>query len=96
MWIWLEAARQLAVSSDSSGDEMATISAYSVLEVLIKKGSKQPVQQSDGAAGYDLSAAANVQLRPGRVMPVPLNLRIAVPTGYYLQLASGVGWPVKD
>ena len=84
-------ARQLAASSDSSGDEMATISGNSVLEVLIKKGSKQPVQQSDGAAGYDLSAAANVQLGPGRVTPVPLNLRIAIPARYYLQLASRSG-----
>ena len=31
-----------------AGDEMVTISGNSVLEVLIKKGSKQPVQQSDG------------------------------------------------
>ena len=70
---------------------MATMSANRVLEVLIKKGSKQPVQQSDGAAGYDLSAAANVQLGPGRVTPVPLNLRIAIPARYYLQLASRSG-----
>ena len=61
----LETARQLADSSDSSGDELATLSTNSVLEVLIQQGSKQPASQTAGAAGYDLSAAANVQLEPG-------------------------------
>ena len=32
-----------------------------------------------------------MQLEPGRVTPVPLNLRIAVPAGYYMQLASRSG-----
>ena len=42
-------------------------------------------------AGADLSAAANVKLEPGRVTPVPLNLRIAVPAGHYMQLALQSG-----
>ena len=87
----LDAARQLAESSDSSEDEMATLLTNSVLEVLIQRKSKQPVSQTAGAAGYDLRAAANVQLEPGRVTPVPLNLRMAIPAGYYMQLASRSG-----
>ena len=87
----LETARQLADSSDSSGDEMAAISTNSILEFLIQRGSKRPVSQTTGAAGYDLSAAANIQLELGRVTLVPLNLRIAVPVGNYMQLASRSG-----
>ena len=87
----METARQLADSSDSSRDEMAALSTNSMLEVLIQRGSKQPVSQTTGAAGYDLSAAANIQLELGRVTPVPLNLRIEVPLGHYMQLASESG-----
>ena len=87
----METARQLADSSDSSGDEMAAISTNSILEFLIQRGSNRPVSQTTGAAGYDLSAAANIQLELGRVTLVPLNLRIAVPVGNYMQLASRSG-----
>ena len=102
---WIEAAKKLAASAaDSSEEEVAVVrtnqEALVVLErtvhpeaiaVIIRSGSKRPVQQTEGSAGYDLSAATNVELEPGKVTPVPLNLRLAIPAGYYLQLASRSG-----
>ena len=100
----LEAARKLAASADSSEEEVAVVrtnqEALEVLSqtinseaitVIIRTGSKRPVQQTDGAAGYDLCAVTNVELPPGQVTPVPLNLRLAIPAGYYMQLASRSG-----
>ena len=79
----LSHSTHLPAASQEEEEEEQRLSA---VEVLFQTGSKQLVQQTAGAAGYDLSATINATCT-GQVTPVPLNLKLAIPAGYYLQLA---------
>ena len=66
------------------------------IPVLITKKSNTPVKTTSGAAAYDLRATRNIELLPGSITKVDLNLQIAIPKGFYLQLASRSGLVLKN
>jgi dUTP pyrophosphatase len=54
-----------------------------------------PRYESDGAAGFDLAAAADVTIAPGAVMLVPTGLVIEVPAGMFLGIFARSSTPLK-
>jgi len=50
-----------------------------------------PTKGSDDAAGYDLYAAQDVEIREGRVGVIPLGIKTAIPKGYYGRIADRSG-----
>jgi dUTP pyrophosphatase len=67
----------------------------SVVEVEVLKGSTVPRKGSDGAAAYDLYSAQSYTLSPRTITAVDLNLQVAIPSGYYMQLGSRSGLCLK-
>ena len=57
-----------------------------------------PVYATSGSAGMDVYAAiaTDVQLAPGKVVLVPTNLAIALPSGYECQVRSRSGLAAKN
>ena len=62
-----------------------------MLPVMIQRNSTCPERSSLGSAAYDLAAAEDCLLTPGGTVRVNLNLQLAVPPGFYLQLFSRSG-----
>jgi dUTP pyrophosphatase len=54
-----------------------------------------PRYESDGAAAFDLAAAAEMTVEPGRVALVPTGLVIEVPTGMFLAIFARSSTPLK-
>jgi dUTP pyrophosphatase len=54
-----------------------------------------PSYQTDGAAGFDLAASAEVVIQPGEVALVPTGLVIAVPAGHFLGVFARSSTPLK-
>ena len=54
-----------------------------------------PRYESDGAAAFDLAAAAEMIVEPGRVALVPTGLVIEVPTGMFLAIFARSSTPLK-
>src|SRR5438067_1127568 len=54
-----------------------------------------PAYQTSGAAGFDLSANADVVVPPGTIMLVPTGLVIQVPDGYFLGIFARSSTPIK-
>ncbi|MBW8894603.1 MAG: hypothetical protein JF613_00225 [Acidobacteria bacterium] len=54
-----------------------------------------PRYESDGAAAFDLAAAAEMTVEPGRVALVPTGLVIEVPTGMFLAIFARSSAPLK-
>jgi dUTP pyrophosphatase len=54
-----------------------------------------PSYESAGAAAFDLAAAADVDVQPGRVQLVPTGLVIAVPPGLFLGIFARSSTPLK-
>jgi dUTP diphosphatase len=54
-----------------------------------------PRYESDGAAAFDLAAAAEMIIEPGRVALVPTGLVIEVPTGMFLAIFARSSTPLK-
>jgi dUTP pyrophosphatase len=54
-----------------------------------------PKYQTDGAAGFDLSARAAVTIAPGTVALVPTGLVIEVPAGHFLGVFARSSTPLK-
>ena len=54
-----------------------------------------PVYASDGAAGFDLAAAEDVEIPPGRIKLVGTGLVVAVPEGYFLGVFARSSTPLK-
>jgi dUTP pyrophosphatase len=54
-----------------------------------------PRYESDGAAAFDLAAAAETIVEPGRVALVPTGLVIEVPTGMFLAIFARSSTPLK-
>ena len=54
-----------------------------------------PRHESDLAAAFDLAAAADVVVEPGRVALVPTGLVIEVPDGMFLGIFARSSTPVK-
>ena len=54
-----------------------------------------PRYESDGAAAFDLAAAAEMIVEPGQVALVPTGLVIEVPTGMFLAIFARSSTPLK-
>lgn len=54
-----------------------------------------PRYESGGAAGFDLAAAADVDVRPGEVALVPTGLAIEVPRDMFLGIFARSSTPLK-
>jgi dUTP pyrophosphatase len=54
-----------------------------------------PSCQTAGAAGFDLSASADVTVAPGRIALVPTGLVIEVPAGHFLGIFARSSTPLK-
>lgn len=54
-----------------------------------------PAYATDGAAAFDLAAAADVVIQPGEVALVPTGLVVTVPTGMFLAILARSSTPLK-
>ena len=54
-----------------------------------------PTYATAESAGFDLSAAADLTIAPGRIALVPTGLVIEVPTGYFLGIFARSSTPLK-
>jgi dUTP pyrophosphatase len=54
-----------------------------------------PAYQTPGAAGFDLAAAADVEVPAGRIALVSTGLVIEVPAGYWLGIFARSSTPLK-
>ena len=54
-----------------------------------------PVYSSAGAAGFDLAAAADVEVPPGAIRLIPTGLVFAVPDGHFLAIIARSSTPYK-
>ena len=54
-----------------------------------------PRYESEGAAAFDLAAAADVTIEPGQVALVPTGLVIEVPPGMFLGIFARSSTPLK-
>ena len=54
-----------------------------------------PAYHSEGAAGFDLAASADVTVKPGEVTLIPTGLVIEVPAGYFLGIFARSSTPLK-
>ena len=52
---------------------------------------KEPYQATEDADGYDLFAVETKALLPNSVDTIPLDLRWAIPTGFYGKVFPGSG-----
>ena len=70
---------------------MDRIGALKDLEVLLSKDSDVPVRATDGSAAYDCWSAVTKEIPPRTTVRIPLRLRVAIPTGFFLLLLSRSG-----
>ena len=77
---------------------MSCISPFPLNTICIstKHGAKFPYRETKYAASYDLFTPTTVELPPGKITAVDLELSLALPTHTYLQLASRSGLAKKD
>ena len=61
----------------------------------LRPGIDLPRYASQGAAGFDLAAAADVVVAPGEVCLVPTGLVIEVPAGMFLGIFARSSTPLK-
>lgn len=54
-----------------------------------------PTAATGGAAGFDLAAAADVEVPPRQIRLIGTGLVIAVPTGYFLGIFARSSTPLK-
>ena len=77
----------------SSDDEM--MNTIRTLQVDIIEGSAKPEKGTPGSACYDLTAHNAAVVPAHGISMVPLNIRMAIPPGYFLLLLSRSGLAVK-
>lgn len=63
--------------------------------VRLEKDLPLPGYMSEGAAGMDLYAAKKTHLAPGSIKLVPTGIKVAVPSGYELQVRPRSGLAVR-
>jgi len=61
----------------------------------LREDVKLPAYESTGAAAFDLAAAEDVVIEPGRVSLVPTGLVIEVPQGWALGIFARSSTPLK-
>ncbi len=72
--------------------------AADIVDVLIKREGDDipfPVYMTEGAAGVDLHAAEDCELRPMEFRAVSTGIRIALPSGYEAQIRPRSGLAAK-
>ena len=79
----------------SSEDESDMNSLIRTIKVDITKESAIPEKGIEGSAAYDLKAHDNEVIPAHGVAMIPLNLKVAIPPGYFLLLLSRSGLAVK-
>ena len=80
----------------SSDDEvMDVLNTIRTLKVDITEESTQPEKSTSGSACYDLTAQKAAVVPAHGIAMVPLNLRLAIPPGYFLLLLSRSGLATK-
>ena len=80
----------------SSDDEvMDVLNTIRTLKVDITEDSTQPEKSTPGSACYDLTAQKAAVVPAHGIAMVPLNLRMAIPPGYFLLLLSRSGLATK-
>jgi dUTP pyrophosphatase len=61
------------------------------MKVRIKRFDKDlplPEYHTDGAAGFDFRAKEQVEILPGQIGSIPLNIAMEIPEGHFLLLAA--------
>ena len=61
------------------------------MKIKIKRFDKElplPKHETDGAAAFDLRARESVEIQPGQVGYIPLNIAVETPPGYFLLIAA--------
>lgn len=67
-----------------------------ILKVLpLSKNAVIPQRGTDGAAGFDLSSAADYNIMPGEIKKIATDLSIEPPPGCYGRVAARSGWALK-
>ncbi len=54
-----------------------------------------PARETQGSAGFDLAASADVTIAPQQIVLVPTGLIMRVPDGYFLGIFARSSTPVK-
>ena len=80
-------------SSDEENEKKLRQAAQSIqaLRVLLQTGCDQPKRTTAGAAAYDVWAHKAMRIPPGKTVRIPLNLKCAIPPGYFCLLLSRSG-----
>lgn len=68
------------------------------MKIKIKRIDKTlplPVYESNGAAGFDLTARTNTLIKPREIVLIPANVIVETPENYMLQVASRGSTPRK-
>ena len=68
----------------------------SLLEVKVEKGSLIPERGTALSAAYDLRAREDTLIPAGQTIKVPLQLKLALPRGYFMLLLSRSGLAAKN
>jgi len=65
----------------------------SVIKVEVLDGGKLPSKKNMSDAGFDVFATEDVSLYPGKIFKLPLNIKMELPEGTYLEVKtkSGLG-----
>ena len=70
----------------------------SIIRVRVRRmrhNAQLPSYQTEGAAGFDLAAAADLVVPPGEVRLVPTGLVVEVPAGMFLGVFARSSTPLK-
>ena len=80
--------------SQTATQQQATID----VPICTEEGAEAPIYGSEGAAGADLRAhiQEDTILEPGQSKLIPTGLRMALPTGYELQVRPRSGLALKN
>ena len=70
-------------------------SSMNSIKVQLQRGSDIPQRQTKQAAGLDVRSKKKVVLAPKSVNRIDINLKVAVPDGYFLKLESRSGLASK-
>jgi dUTP pyrophosphatase len=75
----------------------ASVSEISVKFTRIKNQAIVPARQSEHAAGYDVYACLenDLKIEKGRISPVPTGLAVEIPPGFHISIRARSGMAVK-
>lgn len=65
------------------------------IEVMLDEGATMPRKEHSNDAGFDLFAVGDYAIPPGQMVSVRTGVRMAIPGGYYGQVASRSGLAFK-